>query len=67
MVINEDALISIVVITYNNSNYIEETLESIKSQTYNNIELIVSDDCSTDKTVEITEEWIDKNEIDLQM
>ena len=61
MVINEDALISIVVITYNNSNYIEETLESIKSQTYNNIELIVSDDCSTDKTVEITEEWIDKN------
>jgi glycosyltransferase involved in cell wall biosynthesis len=61
MVINEDALISIVVITYNNSNYIEETLESIKSQTYNNIELIVSDDCSTDKTVEITEECIDKN------
>jgi len=38
-----------------------ETLESAKAQTYQNIELIVSDDCSTDKTVEICRNWIEKN------
>jgi alpha-1,3-rhamnosyltransferase len=38
-----------------------ETLESIKDQTYNNIELIISDDCSADNTVEICESWLTKN------
>jgi alpha-1,3-rhamnosyltransferase len=38
-----------------------ETLESARAQTYQNIELIVSDDCSTDDTVEICRSWIEKN------
>jgi len=38
-----------------------ETLESVKAQTYQNIELIVSDDCSMDDTVDICREWLDKN------
>jgi len=54
-------LVSIIVITYNSSKYVLETLESAKVQTYKNIELIVSDDCSTDNTVEICREWIDEN------
>ncbi|MEG1543980.1 MAG: glycosyltransferase, partial [Tannerellaceae bacterium] len=54
-------LVSIVVITYNSSKYVLETLESAKAQTYQNIELIVTDDCSTDNTVEICREWIDSN------
>jgi len=54
-------LVSIVVITYNSAKYVLETLESAKAQTYQNIELIVSDDCSTDNTVGICKEWIDKN------
>ena len=54
-------LVSVTVITYNSSKYVLETLESIKAQTYQNIELIVSDDCSTDNTVEICREWIEKN------
>ena len=49
----EQPLVSIIVITYNSSKYVLETLESAKAQTYQNIELIVSDDCSTDNTVEI--------------
>lgn len=54
-------LVSVPVITYNSSKYVLETLESIKAQTYQNIELIISDDCSTDNTVEICRKWIDEN------
>lgn len=54
-------LVSVPVITYNSSKTILETLESIKAQTYQNIELIISDDCSTDKTVRLCEEWFLKN------
>lgn len=54
-------LVSIIVITYNSSKYVLETLESAKAQTYQNIELIVSDDSSTDNTIEICRNWIEKN------
>ncbi len=56
-----NSLVSVPVITYNSSNTILETLESIKSQTYQNIELIISDDCSTDNTVDICRNWIEIN------
>ena len=58
--LNQD-LVSIIVITYNSSKYILETLDSIKSQTYKNIELVVSDDCSSDTTVEICKSWLNDN------
>jgi glycosyltransferase involved in cell wall biosynthesis len=54
-------LVSIIVITYNSAKYVLETLESTKSQTYQNIELIISDDGSSDNTVEICQRWIDNN------
>lgn len=54
-------LVSIIVVTYNSSQYVLETLESAKKQTYQNIELIVTDDCSSDNTVEICNEWIEEN------
>lgn len=56
-----DILVSIVVITYNSSKYVIETLESCKRQTYKNIELIVSDDASTDDTVSLCDKWINDN------
>lgn len=55
------SLVSISVITYNSSKYILDTLESIKAQTYSPLELVISDDCSTDNTVEVCREWIDRN------
>lgn len=58
---SENPLVSIIVITYNSAEYVLETLDSAKAQTYNNIELIISDDCSTDDTVLICKEWIQKN------
>ena len=54
-------LVSVTVITYNSSKTVLETLESIKAQTYQNIELIVSDDCSTDNTVDLCRNWIEQN------
>ena len=51
-------LVSIGVPSYNNGRFIRETLDSILSQTYKNIELIINDDCSTDNSVAIIEEWI---------
>lgn len=57
----EQPLVSVPVITYNSSRTVLETLDSIKAQTYQNIELIVSDDCSTDNTVELCRHWIEQN------
>lgn len=58
---NENPLVSIIVITYNSSKYVLETLESAKYQTYKNIELIISDDGSDDKTVGICKKWLGRN------
>lgn len=57
---NKQPLVSIVVITYNSAKYVLETLESAYNQIYQNIELIISDDNSTDNTVEICAKWIEK-------
>ncbi len=52
-------VISIIVITYNSNRYVLETLESAYRQTYADIELIVSDDCSTDNTFTLCQEWVE--------
>lgn len=55
-------LISVIVVTYNSSKYVLETLESVKAQTYANMELIISDDSSKDGTIEICRAWIEVNQ-----
>jgi len=52
--------ISVVIPTYNSEKYITKTLETLYSQTYNNYEVIVSDDGSSDNTVEVVKEVFDK-------
>lgn len=48
--------ISVIVTNYNHSKYIESAIDSIQNQTYDNLEIIVIDDCSTDNSKEtITE------------
>lgn len=54
--------VSVAVGTFNSAKTIVETLNSIYSQTYKNLELIISDDCSTDNTVEICRRWISCNQ-----
>ena len=50
-------LVCVSVITYNAAAFVEETLDSTFNQTYENIQLIISDDCSRDNTVEVVEKW----------
>ena len=57
----DDILVSVRVVSYNAEKTILETLNSVKNQTYRNIELIISDDCSKDKTVETARKWIEEN------
>jgi len=54
-------LVSVLVITYNSEKYVIETLNSIKNQTYNNLELIISDDNSQDNTINLCEHWVNEN------
>lgn len=51
-------LVSIVVPNYNYGHFIRQTMESAVHQTYSNIEIIVVDDCSTDDSVAIVEEYV---------
>lgn len=58
---SEKPLVSVIVITYNSSETIIETLESIKGQKYESIELIITDDCSVDDTINVCYKWIEHN------
>ena len=49
--------------TYNGEKYIREQLDSIVAQTYPIHELIIQDDCSTDKTFDILTEYKSKYQI----
>jgi glycosyltransferase involved in cell wall biosynthesis len=56
-----EPLVSIIIMTYNSSAYVLETLESARTQTYSNLELIVTDDCSGDDTVELVQSWMERH------
>ena len=49
--------VSILMAAKNQEDYIEESIESVKNQTLSDWELIIIDDCSTDKTKEIAEKY----------
>lgn len=54
-------LVSIIVPVYNAEHYIVDAINSVKSQTYENWELILVDDCSFDKSEEIIKEFQKKD------
>lgn len=52
-------LISIVFFSYNQENFIEEAVLSVLNQSYPNLQIIISDDFSTDKTYELASKVVD--------
>lgn len=54
----DDILVSVCVLTYNSADTVIETLDSIASQTHHRLELIISDDCSRDNTVDVCRAWL---------
>lgn len=57
----EQPLVSIIIVSYNHGKFLKENLDSIKAQTYPNIQLIVADDASMDNSVQVFEEWLKEN------
>ncbi len=53
-------MISVIVPVYNLENYIEKALDSLLKQTYNNMEIIVVDDGSSDRTGDLIDEYAHK-------
>jgi glycosyltransferase involved in cell wall biosynthesis len=58
-------LVSICIPAYNSERYINETISSVKNQTYKNWELIIVDDGSTDGTKKAVKSWLHDDRIQL--
>ncbi|WP_042143752.1 glycosyltransferase family 2 protein [Paucisalibacillus sp. EB02] len=61
MLENHNPLISVITPAYNAERFIKQTIESVLAQTYTNWEMIIVDDCSTDRTVEFINEFTQKD------
>lgn len=57
MDIEEQPLVSVILTSYNHERFIGESIKSILNQTYSNIELAIVDDCSTDNSWQIIQDY----------
>ena len=72
---NKDVKISVIMSVYNGEEYLCEAIDSVLSQSFKDFELIVINDCSTDKTREILEKYenldarvkVHTNEVNLRL
>lgn len=53
--------VSIIMPSYNAAKFIAASIQSVIEQTYNNWELLITDDCSKDDTVKIVEQFLEKD------
>lgn len=52
--------VSILLPAYNHAKYLRETIESVLNQTFSDFELLISDDCSTDDSVQVIKSYTDE-------
>jgi glycosyltransferase involved in cell wall biosynthesis len=57
----KNPLVSVMVATYNQKDVVEQTLQSIVNQSYDNVEIIISDDCSSDGTQSVLTRFAESN------
>ena len=57
-------LVTIIAVCYNHARFVIECLESIRSQTYTNVQIIIMDDCSKDDSVNVIRSWIEHYAVD---
>ena len=54
-------LVSVIMPTFNAGKFLADSIDSILAQTYTNLELVITDDCSTDDTVAILQQYAEKD------
>ena len=54
-------LVTVICISYNHANFVKQALNSVINQSYPNIELIITDDCSSDNSKTVIEGWLEKH------
>lgn len=57
IIVNENAVVSVVIPCYNHGQYLTKAIESVTNQTHKNIEIIVVDDGSTDNTFDVCKSY----------
>ena len=57
--VNRQPLVSVIIPNYNHARYLEQRLDSVFNQTYQNFEVIILDDCSTDNSLEVINRYKD--------
>jgi glycosyltransferase involved in cell wall biosynthesis len=57
--------ISVIITSYNRANYISKAIESVLDQDYDNIELIIIDNCSTDNSEEVISTYLSDSRVKL--
>ncbi len=60
---NSYGLVSVIMPTYNSEQYISQSIESVLSQSYQNFELIIVDDCSTDNTYSVLQKYLEDKRV----
>lgn len=57
----EEGLVSVIMPTWNSSRFVAESIESVLAQSYSNLELIITDDASSDTTPDILNQYAAKD------
>src|SRR5437868_456309 len=67
MVENAKPIVSVVVPNYNHARFLRKRIDSVLGQTYQDFELILMDDCSTDESRSIIEEYAREARIRIEL